>query len=316
MAPPIAPQVVIAPPAAKAPRHSLLRVGHDLLTFDGDKTEINQSEVNNRWEAGVEFLPEGCDSGGLWVPCEGQSFEPGTNPDSVVYIPMLAWAPWTCSSFGSEAIDFKGRATRKLDSVASHWLEREFWDGANAQAFALPNLYLAGPTVTILNPFATSTPLVYAFGLLEQAISECLPGGEGTIHMSRMVATLLESAHLIHHIPDEQNKDTIRFFSQFGHEIIVGSGYDGSAPTSLGGGVDPTGDTQWIYATSPVGVKEGKVQMTPEKESEALDRKTNTITYVANRTVAATWDGCCHFGINVNLCSTCCVSPLIVPSGA
>jgi len=311
MAPPIAPQIVIAPPASKAPRHSLLRVGHDLLNFDGDDTEISR-DIGNRWEAGVQFLAEGCDSGGMWAPCSNDAFTPGDTPAFNDYIPFVAWAPWTCSSWSRRAIDFKGRARRKLESVASHWLEREFWTGAVAQANGIPNLYLGGPTVTILNPLATSTPLVYGFGLLEQALSECLPGGEGTIHMSRMVATLLESAHVIHHIPDEQNKDTIRFFSQFGHEIIVGSGYDGSAPTSEGGAVDATGDTQWIYATSTVGVKAGEIQMTPERESQALDRATNTLTYVATQTVAATWDGCCHLGINLSLCSTCCVSPLII----
>lgn len=307
----VAPEIVIAPPIAKVPRHSLLRVGFDLLAGGGDGGDVGK--IGNRWEAGVTFFPEGCDSGGLWVPCSDDVFGEGTCPDNIIYIPTVAWAPWTMSTFGSEAIDAKARAERKLASVASHWLERELWTGAEAQANGLPNLYLAGPTLTILNPFATATPLVYAFGLLEQAISECLPGGEGVIHMSRMVATLLESAHLIHHIPDEKNKDTIRFFSQFGHEIIVGSGYDGSAPTSLGGGTDATGNTQWIYATGPVGVKAGEVQMTPEKESQALNRGTNTITYVAQQTVAATWDGCCHLGINVNLCSTCCVDPLIAP---
>lgn len=311
--PAIANGVVIAPPAAREPRHSLLRVGEDLLHLDGDASLISR-DIDPRWEAGVQYLPEGCDSGGVYYLCEAVDFTVSTAPETVTNIPMVVWAPWTCSTFGSKATDFKKRAKRKLESVKSHWLEVEFWRGDHAVTSGYDNLYLGrSASLTIVNPAATSTPLVYAFGLLEQALSTCMNGGGGVIHVSRMVATLLESAHLIKVVPDSDKKNsTIRYYTMFGTEVIAGSGYDGSGPGQAV--ADVTGNTQWIYATGPVGVAEGKVIVTPETEREAMNRSTNQLSYVAARTVAATWDGCCHLGINVNLCATCCVDPLI-PSG-
>lgn len=309
MPPPVAPEIIVAPPASKAPRHSLLRVGQDLLNFDGDSTEITEN-IGDRWEAGVEFTPEGCDEGSLFIPCCSTDVPVGVAPETVIVVPGIAMATWTCSSWSRRALDYKGRARRKLEAVASHHLAAEFWRGEAATLCDLPNDFLANlTTLTVLNEGATSTPLVYALGLIQDALGSCLNGGEGVIHSTRSVLNLWQSAHLVHQVIDPDG--TIRFFDIFGNEFIADSGYDGSAPD---GTVDSTGNTQWVYATGTVGVAQGDIIINPEKESQALDRATNTLTYTAQQTVVAAWDGCCHLGINVNICSTCCVDPLIAPT--
>lgn len=306
MPPPIAPEVVIAPPAAKAPTHSLLRVGADLLNFDGDSTAI-RAELGDRWQAGVEFLAESCDNGALFIPCCSTEVPEAVSPPTVVYIPGIAMATWSCSSWSRKALDFKGRARRKLEAVSSHHLATEFWRGDQAIACDLPNNYLANSeSVTILNDGATSTPLVYALGMLQDAISDCNTGSPGVIHAKRSLLNLWKSAHLVRSQKDPDG--TMRFFDVFDNEFISDSGYDGSGPD---GTIDETGDTQWAYATGVVGVAAGEITINPEKESQALDRATNSLSYTAQQVVAAAWDSCCHFGINVSVCSTCCVSPLI-----
>lgn len=312
MPPPIAPEIVVAPAAAKAPRHSLLRVGADLLNMDGDSTEI-RSDLGDRWEAGVTWLPEGCDEGSIWIPCCSDDVPDSVVPDSVIVIPGVAMATFKCSTFSRGALDYRGRARRKLQAVASHHLATEFWRGDAAIECDLPNDWLANPdTVTIVNSGAVSTPLLYALGLLQDALADCLNGGFGVIHAKRSLVNLWASASVIEKRIDSDT-GTIRFFDMFDNEIIADSGYDGSATD---GTIDETGDTQWVYATGIVGVASGNIIVNPPTEAEAVDRATNLVTYTAQQTVVAGFDNCCHFGINVSVCSTDCPDPLIEPTSA
>jgi hypothetical protein len=83
-------------------------------------------------------------------------------------------------------------------------------------------------------------------------------------------------------------------------------GYDGSDPD---GNVDATGETAWAYATGIVPVWTGAIRTIPDEGdlAAALDRSLNTIEWRVERPTLAMFDGCVHAGVNVDLCSTCCV---------
>lgn len=83
------------------------------------------------------------------------------------------------------------------------------------------------------------------------------------------------------------------------------SGTAGSSTT------DETGDTQWAYATSPTQVWLSDIHVFPDVENASNEMgnllfEENEIEFSAQRFAAPLWDNCCHFGINVDLCSTCC----------
>jgi hypothetical protein len=44
-----------------------------------------------------------------------------------------------------------------------------------------------------------------------------------------------------------------------------------------------------------------EIYMTPDEESEAVDRLNNTIVYRAEQTVAVIWDRCLHVAVQVTL---------------
>lgn len=287
----IAPQVTVAPPAAKEPMHSLIRVGADLLSLDGDNSLVTQS-INDRWEVGVEFLPECLAPGTILVPCETSNLKISPFAGPVNVTPFLVVTGIGCSTFGHQGIDFEGRVERLLRASVSFQLEQEFWNGSAAQAASLPNNWLANPlTLTDINPEAISTPLLHGFAMMQYNLGICLLGASGMIHMTRTMLTHLYSARVIEKVVEGDG--TIHYFDSFGNEIVAGAGYDGASPD---GDLDGDGNISWIYGTSTVGVATGDVYVNERNVNVA----TNDIEIYAQQSVVASWDGCCHFGIALN----------------
>lgn len=71
-----------------------------------------------------------------------------------------------------------------------------------------------------------------------------------------------------------------------------------SGPTVVAG-------SQWAYATTLVTVRLGPITVSPPDDDDALVRATNrdlnTIEVIASRPAAATFDGCAHIGVEVDL---------------
>jgi hypothetical protein len=242
-----------------------------------------------RWELGFSFQPEACGDADVADPCNTTAFQFSDRPAIVEGEPFAVRAGDRCSSLGFPAEDYQGRAERLLLRCQSKQISRELWEGTLAQAAGWPNLFLAdsGADTVTTGP----SGLIDSLACLEQALADCACGERGVIHATRQVVThwaalgnsvlrreggLLLTAH-----------DTI---------VVSDAGYTGTGPEG-----QAAGDSVWAYATGPIQVRVSAIEVIPESLSDAIDRETNTVEFVAQRLASATWDGCCRFAAEVDL---------------
>lgn len=194
--------------------------------------------------------------------------------------------------------DYEARATRAFTSGEARAVEREFWTGERGY---LPHLAedtaqnQTGPfdsTVTLqtaATPVVTgaSVDVVEAIGLLEEALAGCY-GHEGVLHVPPAAVAHLKAKTLI-------TTDGPRFRSPMGHLVAAGAGYTGSSPA----GVAPASGIYWFYATGALAVRRSAIRVVSPRE-QALNRATNGMVFVVERTYVIGWD-CCHFAVPVRL---------------
>ena len=293
----VAPRAVVSAPPATPPLHSLLSTA----------TVVEEPD-DVRWEAGFSFLPENCVEAQPWDPCVGPPGDPSrVKSDAEAMLEIVTYQPYvvetqvTCSTFGFQEFDYVGRARRQLDAALSKAMELEFWEGALAATMADAgngNDPLISCTTT-LNPETVPgvpdavSPSV-GLAMLVQALANCGPGSRGMIHATPF---LVERWCHGDYLREQSGK--LQTCTR-GNLVISGSGYTGSPPT----GLPPLGpDQAWAFATGPVFLRLGDVEVYPDTIAEALDRDTNDITYRAERTVSAVHDLCCCFAVLIDLCA-------------
>lgn len=312
----LAPSTVIRPPTVPMGGHTLLDAAWDLAGDgpDAPRLEGEDWDPTNRWESGFQFFPDGCDDGTVWAPCDPTPVDlevlAAENAAVVEWQPLVYYAGFTCSTWGMGALNYTERAKRRLSRVMPRLVEDEFWRGDEAQAQSLPNQYLADATTLVEVDGGTAQPLDYALGMLQQRLGDCLGGDvPGVIHAPRRLVSLWAHDYLVLPYRDPISGRTF-LFDTFGNQVVAGAGYDGSGPD----GLTPTEDdtTMWAYATGPVYKLVGDQQVYADRDEWFVDRATNTATIFAQQTVAVVWDGCCHFGVNVDLCNTCCETPEVL----
>jgi len=266
---------------AKPPRYGIWQAlgGANLISIPGE-----------RWEDGFSFLPEQCgQSGRSPIDCGlTDEFDTGDRPSSADGDPFVVFAGDECSTFGYQARDWVGRATRQLAATRSFQIAQEVWLGDVASGGGnLPLTDPAGITVS-------SSPMSArkALACLERAIGECCQGCIGLIHMSPQVLTELAGLGNSIHL------EGTSWVTPNGHVIIPDAGYDGSAPEGIA--ADP--DSQWIYGTSMMGLRASEVVVNPPSVDAAMaqmDRTVNTARVFAAQVVAVQWDQCCLFAAEV-----------------
>lgn len=236
---------------------------------------------------------------GWWCPeSEGEGSTaagPTADPraDHVYYRPWYARVTDGCSALTSPD-DYAARARRKYVAAESRIIEAELWAGTVAQAAGFPNRYLTDAAT--VDDFGEQ-PFAYALASLQEYLAATIDG-RGMIHATPRTATLWYAAQLI-------RREGNLLLDAFDNIVVAGQGYDGSGP----GNVAPplSGDRHYAYATSTVVVlRESQVQVDPPSLAEATDRDVNRTEFTAGRIVAATWDGCAHAGVEVNLCEPTC----------
>jgi len=245
-----------------------------------------------RWIGGLSWMPEACGIGGThWICAANAQAAPAktVNPaliyGTATYKPVTIWTGDICSTVGKD--DIRERAERQLAACESKFIERELWSGTASQARADSNAYLAmNGTVDVVGQ-----NMGYVLGLaeLEQALAECSCGGQGMIHAQPRLVTHWVHAKLVH-------REGNALYTELGTVVVAGSGYYGTAPA----GTAATETKSWAYATGMVTVLRGQMVVVPDDISEALNRSTNTVTYRAEREVAAMFDPCCHLGASID----------------
>lgn len=247
------------------------------------------NEADERWVNGFTYQPEGCLAAEVFDPCAtGQTKSDDRNALLVDYTPFNVIVGETCSAFGFEARDWRGRAERLLAAKESAAIERELWTGDQATASAWANRFLASPASDVVTAGATS-PLL-ALECLEQALAQCGSGDQGMIHATPQVVTAWASLNVL-------RREGMKILTYLDTIVVAGSGYTGSDPNGSG----PSAGSVWAYATGMVDLRRSSVQVLPATLAEAMDRSVNDVTYRAERVAAASWDGCCHVAAQIDL---------------
>jgi hypothetical protein len=234
--------------------------------------------------------------------------EPSVKTDNVDSIhrgatPFTPYVRFDCSPVG--VVDAERIATDALAQSESWQVERAFWTGlVDGKTLAFPHLAADAEVVdaqTILLQSAASVAATGAFdvatglGLLEAALADCY-NGVGVVHAPVKALPTLDAWGLVDRVGRDQVNGQLgrQLRTVNGNLVAAGAGYPGTSPA----GVAPTADQAWLYATGAVFGYRSTVTFTRLRDS--IDRETNTIEMIAERTYVLGWD-CCHVAVLVDL---------------
>jgi hypothetical protein len=206
------------------------------------------------------------------------------------YYPFNIEASIEASSFGHSPDDLRVSAALALEMVAQKAIESEFWHGtiANSLTKDNDNRYLSQELALDVTPNAgTAVKVRYGQALLEEAIAESPLSPVGTIHAPKLIASVLQAS------PDGEGG----LRTNLGTHVVAGSGYSHIGPDGV---LAPTGRA-WMYATGPVTVHLGAVDVTPDKLNQSVDTTNNAIKYYVSRSAAVTWSTTHLYAVLVDL---------------
>lgn len=137
-----------------------------------------------------------------------------------------------------------------------------------------------------------------ALAILEQAIAGSPVGESGVIHMTRDVASLLGSRIIYTGGEDEPLSKSA--MTRLGTKVVIGSGYTGNGPIG-DGNATASATNKWMYATGPVEVHLGKIEIVNENLAQGADVTINNMRIKAYRPAAVLADPSMHFAMRVTL---------------
>lgn len=203
------------------------------------------------------------------------------------------------STLGIVGEDRFARVVKELEAVTQKAVEFEYAEGKAAQADATGNFFLSkadAATVPQAGAFAPQIALMY----LEQAISGSPTGENGVIHMTRDVASILNS-RLIYKKGDSDTSGSV--MTRLGTPVVIGSGYTGNGPIGATGAAG-SATNKWIYATGAVDVHLGKIEIVNDDLGQGVDATINNMRIKAYRPAAVLSDPSMHFAMRVTLPTT------------
>lgn len=247
------------------------------LPFGLFSAAITVPEASGRWGMGANVRPYPPGAASSFDPCSAGTFRQKDIPEQPATPFFMAFGVYLadqCSGRGvgtDAALDNRARAA--FAAVEQFAVEREFASGALMPS----NPYLGDGNATILGGGAVS--LVEALALLEQAIGDT--GKAGMIHADRGIVAGWSGIGAL-----RVSGDKLLTFN--GTPVASGGGYNNVQPD---GQAAPTTDTGWAFATGPVEIRRSDdIEIIPGSLAEALDRETNLVTYLAERSYLVTWD--------------------------
>lgn len=213
---------------------------------------------------GAEPIP-GEQTVGLPKNLERNGVEPGVASDFTIY------GHYQCSPIGNSLEYAEERAEQHLIAREQARVEQAIWTGDLGNT---PTLRGA----TVLGSGAVS--IRAGIAALEAAIATEY-GSLGVIHMTRETALLAIAASVL-------RRDGGRLFTELGTPVVAGAGYDGSGPD----GTPASPGESWAYVTPAIFGYRGEVFTSSGRPGDLLDRSTNDLYAVAERTYVIGWEEC------------------------
>lgn len=273
--------VVEAPRLASAPKYGLLQAI--------EPVELDDSHA---WAGGVEWEYDLCTSVESFTdncpPATGFTKSTERDLEFCHSDPFVIKSSFDCSTAGRPVEEAFNIAKRRLLAWESHELERILWTGQTANGQVNPSFALGNDVCEIspTNLSVSALSVVSAFGALEEALTDVVPGG-GIIHVPFGLAAYLADATLL-------ERENGKYYSPTGFPVVMGSGYPGSGP----GNVPVSPGITWIFGTGPLGVWRSEAFMNPREVSESINRYRNNITVFSERFYAVGFS-CALFAIQV-----------------
>jgi hypothetical protein len=214
------------------------------------------------------------------------------------YVPFYVDAEIFDSTFSLPGEDRFKQAVKALESVTQKAIEREFWEGyaAQAETSANDNFYLRKSGAATI-PVSGAKKPENALMILEQALSDSPIGGNGVIHMTRDIASILGSRIIYKKGEDEPLGQAM---TRLGTKVVIGSGYTGNGPIG-DGNATASATNKWMYATGMVDVHLGKIEIVNENLAQGADVTINNMRIKAYRPAAVLADPSMHFAMRVTL---------------
>lgn len=277
----MAPRSAVDPAAAVPPRVGLIASARGI-----NRVEESTTTDGARWEAGFAVAPEGacppartsvtdnCSDDGV-TPIPAKTFP--DNPATIEYEPVVVYGTDSCSNY-ERSRDREGRARRNLGAGLSAAIAKELWRGDLAQAFSLPNPYLAqavtisGAAKSPLDALAALEGVYYAEGGVMQAM----------IHAAPATLDYWKTLQLVERVGNV-------FYTANDNLVVADAGYDGSAPNG-----DAAADgSWWAYISPVVGIRLGPVDVLTSSRTPGAATTDNLTQVIAERLTAATFESPC-----------------------
>lgn len=294
---------MLAPPPSFDPRDfGLLSV-----------VQARYDEPESHWRNGV-IWQDLCGMGGLTfdpfcltptsIPPSGAP--PALKADNIDWntygaTPFTVFAELDCSPVGFSQEEQRARGIDALTRTEAYQVENAFWTGtaggvanqvyprlaasaAVQDATLLPvvNLQCAATQVT----GTTVLDIVEGLGRLEAALAACYQG-KGVIHVPVVLASALFQWNLV-------QASGAQLRTKAGNLVAIGGGYPGTGPTGVA-----ISNALWIYATPPIFAY--RSEAFTFRTAEMLDRATNTLKTITERTYVLGYSCCCLPAIPVSV---------------
>lgn len=214
------------------------------------------------------------------------------------YVPFFIDVEDFASTFSLPGQDRFARVVKELECVTQKALEHELWEGKTALATDpdAPNMYLRKTGYATIPVVGAKKP-ENALMILEQAIADSPVGQNGVIHMTRDVASILGS-RLIYKKGEDENSG--RAMTRLGTDVVIGSGYTGNGPIGDANAA-ASATNKWMYATGPVDVHLGKIEIVNENLAQGADVTINNMRIKAYRPAAVFADPAIAYAMRVTL---------------
>lgn len=246
-------QLVEAPPVVPLP-YGIFSVAEPRLTTD------------DHWRLGVQWQSQACSTTKVTTaPCVEPERLP-LSPDD--YCSVSQYDPFTVYAYNND--DVIGHT---MDEDVANTIQRLVATEQRSVEEVLWSMLVAGAVSTTALPTVSSG---VALGYLEQILAQNY-GGQGIIHMSRLVAT-----HLWEFLEVQGGK----LVTKLGTPVVAGAGYENI--------VAPATDYT-MFASGPVVLYRGDI----DTRQNALDRATNQASIIAQRDYVLGWD-CVAYGVTAN----------------